>query len=171
MLGGQKIEEQAIGGPAVDDMAAALSPDEPKMVAGQDANGRGVALDGPGVDRLQPQAVKGMRQQQGHGAAGQALPGKALVAEDIPQRGGVEVRCHVAEGHQADGRVVAVGGEGPEHMEVSLRHDLEGGAAEDLLATAEVQPAVIGLLRQPCGRQLDGRVIEGQQSHASETAP
>src|SRR3989449_11609551 len=97
----QEVEPQTIVAAAVDVMALSLPADGPEVDIRGDANGR-VVLDDPRVDRVESELQEPEREHLGRRPTRVAAAGVRLVAEDDPERGGLEVPGHIAESDDPD---------------------------------------------------------------------
>lgn len=117
-----------------------------------DASGdvdRRVVFDDPCVDGTKTELGESKRQHARGRAAGIASAGVRPIAEHDPDVGRLEMRIEVAEAHNTDRGIVAVGREDPQNIAATLHRNLEPLRADELAPVTEVQPLIVLFLGQP----------------------
>src|SRR5258708_27143415 len=167
VLGGEKVEQQAVVQAPVDHVALPLSADKAEAEAfyGPD---RRVMGNSPGIDRVKAKIVerKGHEPRTGDGRIPPVAEG--FLSGRPPKRRSHEGAIHIVQSDDPDGSVVPIRRIRPHEMRFPLRHDLEKGGRDDLSSVPQIQPLVVLFLREPARDPLENfSPVERQQLHVA----
>jgi hypothetical protein len=167
----QQVKQQSIEQTVANAMALPLPADQSKTVSHEHPNRRLIQFHSPSAHGLKSEILEANPKDFRHSPTRIALTGVAFIAEHIPERRGTKISRDITQRHQANRGIMCIGGEEPEEMHVSLRHDLESDEGQALETTAKIQPLVVFFLIQPFRSQFKYMNIKGLELHGAESPP